>query len=444
MFFDKRILALLMNPFRRNIKRNSFNINTFNRKCFDLFRNKDSFRFNYTIFSISISFAFLAKYYFQNIRKQLNMKAISSDEIEILSSKSKNMIVLNLIKGMEINKSNFIKELIKQIKSKELNRLNIQIYYTENTCSESTPNVTLFKGYGSRISNIDLNFKNNNNIEQIKSFFGPKSEKIINGNSSTIKNISYDTFESDVINKSDENNPLLLMYYDDYCLMCFLIRPLINSLAARLRNTKNIQFGRYNIGRNDLHEFSPPVKATPSFVLFRGSQEPERLDEYKPKDIIKKIIEIKCKVENNDCGKNELAELSTLEQKVLIRFHLFIVLSIWNLYLKELQGKLINTPKSQFCELNFMHLEELLSISCLFLQDQNVSSKNSKSFDEINFEKISYDKIAENINFQEIFLENIKKDMKRSDTIEENINHLLNEIEGCCNDYITMKKLIKK
>ncbi|KAK9173560.1 Thioredoxin family protein [Cryptosporidium meleagridis] len=441
MFFDKGILALLMNPFRKNIKRNFFNINTFNRKYFDLFRNKDGFSFNYTIFSISISVAFLAKYYYQNTRKQLNMEAISSDEIEILSSKSKNMIVLNLIKGTKINKSNFIKELIKQIKSKELNRLNIQIYYTEKTSSEGAPNVTLFKGYGSRISNFDLNFINN--IERIISFFDQKSEKIVNDKTSIIKNISYDTFESDVINKSDENNPLLLMYYDDYCLMCFLIRPLINSLAVRLRNTTNIQFGRYNIGRNDLHEFSPPVKATPTFVVFRGKQEPERLDEYKPKDIINKIIEIECGTRNHDCGKNELAELRTLEQKVLIRFHLFTILNIWNLYLKELQAKLINTPKSQLDRLNFMHLEELLSISCLFLQDQNVSSKNSKSFDETNFEKISYDKISENINFQEIFLENIKKDMKRSDTIEENIDHLLNEIEECCNDYIAIKKLIK-
>ncbi|KAH8583796.1 uncharacterized protein ELE39_001542 [Cryptosporidium sp. chipmunk genotype I] len=444
MFFDKKKLAELLNPFRRKIRENCFKINTFNRNCFDLFRNKNGFRFNYTIFSISISIALLTNYY-QNTSKQLSTKEIASNEIETLSLKSRNMIVLNLIKGMDPNKSNFIRDLIKQIRGKELNKLNIDIYYTQdNIYSQSVPNAILFKGYGSAISNVDLNFRNNHNIEKIKSFFVPISEKIINSNSSIVKNISHNTFENEVINASNQNKPLLLMYYDDYCLMCFLVRPLINSLAIRLRGSTSIKFARYNIERNDLHEFSPLVKATPTFVLFRGRQEPEKWDEYKPGDLISKIIEIEYGAKNNNCDNNMLAELKALEQKVLIRFQLFTILNIWNLYLKELQNTLINTPKNQIDKLNFIHIEDLLFISSSLLQNRNFSSENGDHFNDINLEKISYEKIAENNNFQRIFFDNIKQDMKRSDTIEENIDYLLNEIKGCCNDYIAMKSLIKK
>ncbi|OII74216.1 uncharacterized protein cubi_01060 [Cryptosporidium ubiquitum] len=446
MFFDKRKFIMLFNPVRRILKEKYFTNNALNRNWLDSFRNKYCFRLRYAVFSISTSIALFAGYCYQNTNKKLSIKGISEHEIKFLSSISKNMIVINVMKGTKVNRNAFIKELIRQIKSEELNKLDIKIYYVEEDfCSKSVPNVSLYKGYGNIVSNIDLNFRSYDSIEKIKSFFIPKSENILNNHSSVVKNISYNTFENDVINASDKNNPLLLMYYDDYCLMCFLIRPLINSLANKLRNSTKIQFARYNIERNDLHELSPTVRATPTFVLFRGRQKPEHWDEYRPGDLINKIVGIKHGVESDICDNNELAELNRLEQNVFIRFQLFTILNIWSLYLMELQNTLISTPKDQLDKLNFKQIEDLLFISLTFFEDRILSSKNGANYGGVNLGKvISYDKIIEKHNFQEILLENVKKDMKRSDTIEENIEHLLDEIKGYCNDYLAIKSLIEK
>lgn len=443
MFFDKRKLIIFLNPIKRILREKYFNANYFNRGCFSLFKSKDFFRFHHTIFSISTSIALLARYYYRNANKKLSIKGINENEIEFLSSISKNMMVINVVKGTTVNKNYFIRKLIKHIKNEEFDKLNINIYYNEcDICHKNMPNVSLYKEYGSIVSNVDLDFNSHDTIEKIKSFFVPRSKKELNKDSSAVKDVSYNTFENDVINMSDENNPLLLMYYDDYCLMCFLIRPLINSLAKKLRSSTRIQFARYNIERNDLHELSPTVNATPTFVFFRGKKRPEKWDEYKPSDLISKIIQIKHEIKDDICNSSELLELDKLEQKVFIRFQLFTILNIWSLYLTELQDKLINTPKNQLDKLNFVKIEDLLFISLKLLEDRNFLLEKNKN--GINLEKISHDRITEKNHFQEIFLENIKKDMRRSDTIEENIDYLLDEIKECCNDYLAMKGLIEK
>lgn len=444
MFFEKRKLIMFLNPLKKILREKYFKFNVLNRKHFHLFRNMDRLHLCYRILSISTSIALISRFYFHNENIELNIERIYSSEIEPLSSTSKNMIVLNIPKGTDINKHHFIKELIKQIKNRELNKLDIDIYYVEDDSSrENVYKANIYKRYGAIVSSVDFN-DTSKDIENIKSFFIPKSEKSTNYDpQSAIKNVTYNSFEDDVINASNEKTPLLLMYYDDYCLMCFLLRPFMNSLAARVKNSLGIQFARYNIEKNDLHSFSPEISATPTFVLYRGKQKPEKWDEYKPKDLINKIIEIKNNEKENNCNPNELVELNRLEHDIFVRFQLFTVLNLWNLYIMDLQNVLINTPNDQHNKLSFTHIDNLLAISSSFLKD-NIFSKNNARHNTLNLDKLTeYDKIVKSCNFQEIFLENIKKDMKRSDTMEENINYILNEIKGYCNDYLAIKGLIK-
>lgn len=445
MFSEKRKLIMLLNPLRKILREKYFKINVFNKKHFYFFRNRDRFHICYKILSISTSVALISRFYFLNVDKKLNIEGISSSEIEPLSSISKNMIVLNIPKEADINKYHFVKELIKQVKNGELNKLDIGVYYVEDDISrENVYKANLYKRYGTTVSSFNFN-DSSNDIERIKSFFLPKSEKLINDDSpSAVKNVSYNSFENDVIKASSEKTPLLLMYYDNYCLMCFLLRPLVNSLAVRIKNTLGIQFARYNIEKNDLHNFSPEISATPTFVLYRGRQEPEKWDEYKPADLINKIIGIKNKEGENVCSPNELVELNELEQNVFIRFQLFTVLNLWNLYLMDLQNLLINTPKSQHNKFNFTHIDNLLAVSSSLLEENVFSKENGAIRNTLNLDElVNYDEIVKSCNFQDIFLENIKKDMKRSDTIEENISHILDEIKGYCNDYLAIKDLIE-
>ncbi|KAJ1609602.1 putative transmembrane domain-containing protein [Cryptosporidium canis] len=444
MIFEKRIRAILLSPFRKIIGKRYLKYDIFNKHYFDISGKRNRHCFYYKVFSISTSIALISRFYFRNVKPKWSIEVIPASYIEPLSSMSKNLIVLSVASGTDIDKNSFIKELIKQIKCRELREQDIDIYYVESDIyKNNTYKASLYKGYGTVVSNIDL-YDWGSSIEQIKSFFIPKSNKSSIDQTSVVKNVTYETFERDVIHASSEEMPLLLMYYDDSCLMCFLLRPLLNSLAARVKDSAKIKFARYNIERNDIHDFSPQISATPTFVLYRGGQNPEKWDEYRPADLINRIIETKSNERDGISEVIELAELSVLEQNVFIRLQLFVVLSLWNLYLLELQNKLINTQKNQQNKLSFSHIEDLLAISLSIIGNNDLLKENSAVNNTLNLDKlIGYSDAVNRRDFQEIFYESIKKDMSRSDTIEENIDYILDEIKGCCEDYLTIKGLFE-
>ncbi|KAF7458622.1 Thioredoxin family protein [Cryptosporidium felis] len=435
--FERKRLFFLPFPFKYIIQ-NNIKQNKLNKRCF-FSEKSNNCLIGYSLFFIikASVIAVSYGYYLNNISKKININKISLDEIKYVSSRSKNVIIVKIPKQKICNDGYSIEQLIEKLDKEEIDHLGICTYFIEDSSIQSvrSPNITLYKNFG-KIQNNLGEVELNEAFSLVKHFFTPTLNTVPTYNQDNVKDINLDTFENEVINKSSKSNPLLLLYFDNKCLMCFLIRPLINTLACDLKSISNIQFARYNIEENDIHEFSPNISATPTFVLFQGDELPEKWDEYKPKDIIEKIAKILCK-QSKEEARHHIDKFKNLEEKILLRFQLFTLVNLWQFYLLEFQSLMKSSFIDNVNDLS-SYFENLLSLSNKFL-DHEASFSRNVNCAEVDFNNLlNYKNIS---NFKEILSENISKDMKKSDTIEENICYLLGEIREYCTDYLRIRGL---
>ena len=142
-----------------------------------------------------------------------------------------------------------------------------------------------------------------------------------------IEHISGDEFEEKVVKASSVKKPVLVQVYEKSCFLCFLMRPFLNSVAELLNKDDAIPFviKRLDIEENDFPEHMPVVRGTPTFIMFRGSEaRPERLEEFKPRDFVKRI----CR--DYLVSQETKNELLALVDRMTMRFQMFSGLVMWN------------------------------------------------------------------------------------------------------------------
>ena len=143
----------------------------------------------------------------------------------------------------------------------------------------------------------------------------------------TIEHISGDEFEEKILTKSSPEHPILLQLYEKSCFLCFLMRPFLNSLAELLAKEPSVPFlfKRMDIEENDFPKGLPVVRGTPTFMMYRGASEaPERIEEFKPRDLVKRICA------DYRVSSETKEKMLDLVDRMTLRFQTFSGLVMWS------------------------------------------------------------------------------------------------------------------
>ncbi|KAH8742039.1 hypothetical protein FG386_003541 [Cryptosporidium ryanae] len=257
-----------------------------------------------------------------------------------------------------------------------------------------------------------------------------------------IIDIFHDNFDK-IISNTDNKNPLLIMYYERNCLTCFLIRPFINTLAEKLGKVTDIKFARLNIDEIGINIGSPHIFATPTFVMYYGKDNFIKLEEYKPTEIIDLLFR-EIKTTNKNETEKIYSDLKNQEKKIYVRFQIFILISIWKMYLIEIEN--ISSCEKKSCIRDIIKKSrELQKITTEFLKNLETGFNNEIPLQNINYEsQLMKDNELRNSCIEEVFAKGISEDMERSDTLEENINYMKHELKEIIIDYNILIDILEK
>lgn len=224
------------------------------------------------------------------------------------------------------------------------------------------------------------------------------------GNPNTVAavpNVTYKTFEKQVIESSSQDAPILLQLMEDTCFLCFLMRPFINTVNYILvENQSPLRIKRLNLNKNDFPPGCPIVRSTPNFIVYRGPDSvktgpPKPWKEYKPKEVTDKLIQ------EFNLSDSLRVQLEAAVDKLQERFQKFGLLSLWTQELITLQK---------------LHEEGLSSLS---MTDADVEAEYASIVSDL-----------------------VKQDVQRNDRLEENIEHLDRSIASIEADCMTFAKII--
>lgn len=154
-----------------------------------------------------------------------------------------------------------------------------------------------------------------------------------------IEHVAGDEFKEKIL---ESKSPVLLQVYEKSCFLCFLMRPFLNSLAAILDKSGEVDFKikRLDIEENDFPEGLPVVRGTPTFVLFSPREGGRRLEEFKPRDLVKRL----CK--DYPLSSETQQKLDVLVDKIALRFQAFSALVMWGTE-SEKMLELLSHPDSR-------------------------------------------------------------------------------------------------
>eukprot|EP00923_Selenidium_pygospionis_P035658 GHVN01062286.1.p1 GENE.GHVN01062286.1~~GHVN01062286.1.p1 ORF type:complete len:605 (+),score=186.61 GHVN01062286.1:158-1972(+) len=148
----------------------------------------------------------------------------------------------------------------------------------------------------------------------------------------SVKHVTLDGFQKHIVEASSTDHPILLQLMETSCFLCFLMRPFINSLNELFkREGLHLEIRRLNIETNDFPDKQttgcPVARATPTFVLYKGSADTaERWEEFRPKDLVHKITDTLGDTVTSDVKD----ELDALLGEMNTRFTTFGVLALWH------------------------------------------------------------------------------------------------------------------
>lgn len=299
------------------------------------------------------------------------------------------------------NKVHEEKKKVLEIKEeiRKLGFSNMNYLYTYD--SKDVPEYACFLYKGRRrmmLTEEELGKKSR--VDVFRDFFKPVSENYEVLNKDRPDNVpmfvTHDTFQREVIEDSMKNK-ILLVLFENSCFLCFLYKPFINSLNKLFKeNQIELRIKKYNIEKNDYAPNMIICRGTPTFLYYHNG-EGNKWVEYKPSEIINKIVEI-TKVPTE--VKNQMLELS---EKLHARMHYFGYLTLWVTESRVLENMLLQK-----------HI-----ITPSYSVDENpekgVKDKSTK-LDEENI-------------YNDVLTTLIEEDMSRNDMIQDSLEFTKGRIE---------------
>lgn len=88
-------------------------------------------------------------------------------------------------------------------------------------------------------------------------------------------------FEQEVINS---NMPVLVDFWSPMCAPCLVMGPIIEEIAEQFEG--KIKVGKLNVSENPEIARSYGIRAIPTFIIFKDSQEIERIIGARPKQFL--------------------------------------------------------------------------------------------------------------------------------------------------------------
>ncbi|KMZ95315.1 hypothetical protein PVMG_05182 [Plasmodium vivax Mauritania I] len=319
------------------------------------------------------------------------MKEISDDIFDKLD----NIVLFVLDK----NKLGEEKKRIQKIKS-EIEKLNLKYINFLYTYHEESKDYACYLYKGRRRRNITKEELSADTVKDIfEPFFTPVSEdyeKVNEGNGGNFPVcVTHDTFEKErqahenapfppQIIEDSKRNEILLVLFENTCFLCFLYKPFINTLHKLFKeNNIQLKLKKYNIEKNDYAPNMIVCRGTPTFLLYHKYGKGNKLDEYKPNDIINKIDQI---IKSPKDIKEQMLEKAEL---IHARMHQFGYLTMWMTESKIIENMLIRR-----------HVKDI---------------PNSNDDDVV---------------YNEILTSLIEEDIQRNDLIEDSLNYTKEKINA--------------
>eukprot|EP00401_Gymnodinium_catenatum_P028842 CAMPEP_0117569046 /NCGR_PEP_ID=MMETSP0784-20121206/58456_1 /TAXON_ID=39447 /ORGANISM="" /LENGTH=450 /DNA_ID=CAMNT_0005367007 /DNA_START=82 /DNA_END=1434 /DNA_ORIENTATION=- len=243
---------------------------------------------------------------------------------------------------------------------------------------------------------VDLSPKE---LEDVIEFFKPSSEKLGESQRNLeVPFVSGLTFDEDVLHGSSAARPVLLQMYEDTCFMCFLMRPFVNSLARHLRESGlPLRIKRLNLERNDFPRGCPVARGTPTFVLFRGAgNSPLKWEEFRPDELVAKL-----RRDFPVAGGGVYERVEELQALTAQRMQLFMQVVMWTVELEALQ---------RLCN----------------------------GFDLPPNRRTELTDPTSDPTFETVVSEMMKKDMRRRDDIEKNVQYLETQVKDVEHDALIL------
>lgn len=258
---------------------------------------------------------------------------------------------------------------------------------------------------GQRKQRLSLEPQREVPMSEIEDFFkfisNPVDEELTE---CVIQHISGDEFESEILNKATRESPIILQVYEKSCFLCFLMRPLLNSLAELLKDEVPFTFKRLDIEANDFPDGLPVVRGTPTFIFFTGRDAtPVRFEEFKPRDLVKRISQ------DFPVSEEVRTKMFDLVDRVALRFQAFSGLIMWG------------TEAEKILQLMF---------------ESDTSHHPTIAFDL----KSAEDKDKE--LFNKFVSEFMSEDMVKTDKLDDNISGLMKELNAMEKHAVMMGQML--
>eukprot|EP00920_Eleutheroschizon_duboscqi_P026811 GHVT01065780.1.p1 GENE.GHVT01065780.1~~GHVT01065780.1.p1 ORF type:complete len:704 (+),score=89.63 GHVT01065780.1:197-2308(+) len=152
--------------------------------------------------------------------------------------------------------------------------------------------------------------------------------------------VNGEEFNQQVCLEATPSRPVMVQLYEESCFLCFLIRPLINSVAQLMHKEQiPFLFRRLDIEANDFPPSCPVARGTPTFVLYKGHiGQGEKWNEFRPKDFLNKLekeFNLPASVTN---------KFPALLEDLNERFKLFGALAVWLSESRSLERTMFSPP----------------------------------------------------------------------------------------------------
>ena len=245
-----------------------------------------------------------------------------------------------------------ISEIASEIRRRGLTWKLYYSYPKEVVTSDTPPavQVVLYKGNRRDRKFLDKKFPINTLVDEFQQFMIPISKDLSANEPASEQQggippeVTLKTFELEIL-ESSKKFPIILQVYEPGCFLCFLMRPLVNSVRSEILSENiKLEIKKFDLENNDFPaspEF-PVVRATPTFLFYKGGRLEERWAEFRPSEVVEKIG-------NLDMVPEKIGNLWNKFPILLSeRFRLFSTMVMWRREADEAQQTLVSGNFQKF------------------------------------------------------------------------------------------------